>query len=129
MSRIKVEVVSRNAPRPRKRRPDPEKRAAVLQGRRTTGACLAAALRWLIKPRVVTWGASALVFVTVAYGTPHLLVTYRCTGVGTQATRCFECRYFGMQGMREQLGPNWDCPVVTMLPVDWAPLIARVTGG
>jgi len=125
MSRIKVEVVSRNAPRPRKRRPDPEKRAAVLQGRRTTGARLAAALRWLIKPRVVTWGASALVFVTVAYGTPHLLVTYRCIEGG----RCFECRYFGVQGMRAQLGPNWDCPVVTMLPVNWAPLIARVTGG
>ena len=42
--------------------------------------------------------------------------------------RCFECRYFGVQGMREQLGPNWDCPVVTMLPVNWAPLIAKVTG-
>lgn len=125
MSRIKVEVISRKAPRPRKRPAEPSKRQAALEGRRTTGERIFGALRWLLKPRVAAWLCAAVVGVTVTYGTPHVLVTYRCLEGG----RCFECRYFGVQGMRDQLGPQWNCPVFVMMPVDWAPLIRKLKNG
>ncbi|MET4129229.1 hypothetical protein [Roseovarius sp. MBR-6] len=128
MSRIKVEVVSRKAPRPRRRKRHFGQRMQALGGRRSMGARIVGAARWLMKPRALTWIAAALATVTVTFGTPHVLVTYRCNGVGTQATRCFECRYVGVQGMREYLGPQWNCPLVTMLPVNWSALIVKVTG-
>lgn len=129
MSKIKVEVVGRRAPRPRKRNPRTDLRAQALEGRRSTGARITGAAWWLLKPRVITWAAAALTAVTMTVGTPHVLVTYRCTGVGTQITRCFECRYFGIEGMRDHLGPQWNCPFVTMLPVNWSALITKVTSG
>ena len=129
MSRIKVEVISRKAPRPRKRPAEPSKRQAALEGRRSTGERIFGALRWMLRRSVATWLCAAVLGVTVIYGTPHVLVTYKCLGVGTPALRCFECRYFGVQGMREQLGVQWNCPVFVMMPVDWAPLIRKLTDG
>ncbi|MEQ9259692.1 MAG: hypothetical protein RIG84_11380 [Roseovarius sp.] len=125
MNKIKVEIVSRKPPRPRKRTAEPSKRQTTLEGRHSTGDRIIAVLRWLLKPRVATWLTAAVIGVTVTYGTPHVLVTYNCLEGG----RCFECRYFGIQGMREQLGPNWNCPVFVMMPVDWAPLIRKLTNG
>lgn len=125
MSRIKVEVVGRKPPRPRKRPAEPSKRQRELEARRTRADSIIAALRWLLRPRVATWLSAAVIGVTVTYGTPHVLVTYNCIDGG----RCFECRYFGVQGMRSQLGPNWNCPVFVMMPVNWAPLIRKLTNG
>src|SRR6056297_1474644 len=102
MSKIKVEVLGRKAPRPRKRKPEPAKRQRALEARRARTDRIFAALRWLLKRRVATWLCAAALGVTVTYGTPHVLVTYSCIDGG----RCFECRYFGIQGMRSQLGPN-----------------------
>lgn len=123
MNKFKIEVTSRRGPRPRKRPVEPTKRQKVLAARRARADRIIAVLRWLLKPRVATWFSAAIIGVTVTYGTPHVLVTYRCIKDG----RCFECRYFGVQGMREQLGPNWNCPVFVMMPVDWAPLIRKLT--
>ena len=103
----------------------PTKRQKVLAARRARADRIIALLRWLLKPRVATWFAVAVIGVSLTYGTPHVLVTYRCIKDG----RCFECRYFGIQGMREQLGAQWDCPVFVMMPVDWAPLIRKLTNG
>ncbi|WP_112321921.1 hypothetical protein [Oceanibium sediminis] len=123
MSRIKVEVTSRRGPRPRKRPVEPTKRQKVLAARRARADRIIAVLRWLLKPRVATWVCAAALGVSVTYGTPHVLVTYRCIKDG----RCFECRYIGIQGMREQLGAQWNCPVFVMMPVNWAPLIRKLT--
>lgn len=125
MNRIRVEVVSRKPPRPRKRPAEPSKRRMTLEGRRSTGDRIIAVLRWLLRRSVATWLCAAALGVTVTYGTPHVLVTYSCLESG----RCFECRYFGVQGMRDQLGPQWDCPVFVMMPVDWAPIIRKLKNG
>ena len=125
MSRIKVEVIGRKAPRPRKRTAEPSKRRMTLEGRRSAGDRIFGALHWLLRRNVAAWLCATVLGVSVTYGTPHVLVTYRCTEGG----RCFECRYFGVQGMREQLGPQWNCPVFVMMPVDWAPLIRKLQNG
>lgn len=128
MSDFKVEVLGRKGPRRRKQKPDLGKRTAALHPKRSAGARIVGALRWLLKPRFAAWTAAALIAGVITYGTPHLLVTYRCSNVGTASMRCSECRYFGMQGMRNQLGPNWDCPVIAMLPVNWKPVLRKVVG-
>lgn len=120
MSEFKVEVLSRKAPRARKRK---EERFAAIEKNRSFMQGVAPLLWWLIKPRRPIWVLGALAFVVVVYGTPHVLVTYNCYGVGTPGQRCSKCRYFGVQGMRGYLGPNWDCPVIVMLPVDWSALL------
>jgi len=60
--------------------------------------------------------------VVIGYGTPHLLITYRCPRVITPAQVCAECRYFGIQGMRTHVGLSGNCPVLVMLPVKWGAL-------
>jgi|GEM_PF-4277637 len=119
MSKIRVKVISRKPPRPRKRTAEPSERQKALEGQRTTGDRIFGVLHWLLRRSVFTWLCAVTLGVTVAYGTPHVLVTYSCLTGG----RCYECRYFGIQGMRDQLGPQWNCPVFVMMPVDWAPLI------
>lgn len=125
MNKIRVEVVSRKPLRPRKRPAEPSKRQRTLEGRRTTGDRIIAVLRWLLRRSVAAWLCAAALAVTVTYGTPHVLVTYSCIDGG----RCFDCRYFGVQGMRDQLGPQWDCPVFVMMPVDWVPIIRKLKNG
>lgn len=122
MTDFRVEVLSRKAPRARKRKARRLERIPGEHNRRSNFRSMAALLWWLVKPRRPVWVLGALAFVLVAYGTPHVLVTYRCSGVGTPGLRCTECRYFGVQGMRSHLGPNWDCPVIAMLPVNWSAL-------
>ena len=126
MSEFRIDVLSRKAPRPRKRK---AQQIEIAQGGRNTLQFTLALLWWLVKPRRPTWVIGALAFVMIAYGTPHLLVTYNCSGYGTPLQRCTACRYFGMQGMRSQLGPNWDCPIVAMLPVNWSALIGLLGNG
>ena len=80
-------------------------------------------LAWfIVKPRRPTWVLAATAYVLVAHGTPHLLIAHNCTGVGTPGLRCTACRYIGVQGMRSHLGREFGCPVITMLPVNWAAL-------
>lgn len=128
MSDFKIEVLGRKGPRPIRRKPQTGKRMAALQPKPTASARIIGALRWLLKPRFAAWTAAALIAGVVTYGTPHLLVTYRCSNVGTAGMRCSECRYFGVQGMRNQLGPNWNCPVIAMLPVNWKAVLRKVVG-
>lgn len=128
MSEFDVEILSRKGPRRRKRKPDKGKRTAALQPKPSAGALAFGLLRWLLKPRFMAWMSVAVIAGTLTYGTPHLLVTYRCGNVGTPAVRCSECRYIGVQGMREQLGPNWNCPVIAMLPFNWKAVVRKVVG-
>jgi hypothetical protein len=128
MSDFDVEILSRKGPRRRRRKPETNKRRTALQSKRSAGAIAFGVLRWLLRPRFVAWMPVALVAVTLTYGTPHLLVTYRCGGVGTPGLRCSECRYIGVQGMREKLGPNWNCPVIAMLPFNWKAVVRTVVG-
>lgn len=125
MSKIKVEVVSRKPPRPRKRKTELTNRQRALSARRTATDRLFAVLHWSLRRSVAAWLCAATLGVTVIYGTPHVLVTYRCLESG----RCFECQYLGIQGMREHLGAQWNCPVFVMRPVDWAALIRTLTDG
>jgi len=128
MSDFDVEILSRKGPRRRKRKLDPGKRRKVLRAKPSVGLLVYGVLRGMLKPRVVVWLPVALIAGTLTYGTPHLLVTYRCGGVGTPAVRCSECRYIGVQGMREKLGPNWNCPVIAMLPFNWKAVVRKVVG-
>jgi hypothetical protein len=125
MSRIKVEVITKKAPRALERTPKSTKRQKALEARRTATDRIFAVLHWLSRRSVAAWLCAAALGVTVTLGTPHVLVTYSCINGG----RCFECRYFGIQGMRDQLGPQWNCPVFVMMPVDWAPLIRKLKNG
>ena len=128
MSDFDVEILSRKGPRRRRQKPNHDKRAKSLQSKRSAGALAFGALRWLLRPRFVGWMSVAVIAGTLTYGTPHLLVTYRCGGVGTPAVRCSECRYIGVQGMREQLGPNWNCSFIAMLPFNWKAVVRKVVG-
>lgn len=120
MSEFQIEVLGKKAPRPRRRKPQVSGRiAALIKGRLGVVRTLAAVIWWLVKPRRPTWLIGGLAAVIVTFGTPHLLVTYNCTGVGSAGYRCTACRYVGVQGMRNHLGFNWDCPAVAMLPVNW----------
>lgn len=128
MSEFRIEVLSRKAPRARKRKGKDER---LVSDEKNYSFVLGTAILfwWLVKPRRPTWVVGTLAFVIIAYGTPHLLVTYNCNGVGTPLQRCTACRYFGMQGMTSQLGPNWDCPIVAMLPVNWSALLGLLGNG
>lgn len=118
MSKIEVEIESRKAPRRRwwQKRRTTEIPAAPS---RSAWKVVMRGLWWLAKPRPLTWGPALLTAVVLGFGTPHLLVYYRCGGVGTPAQRCYECNYYGVQGLRGQLGERWNCPVITMIPVNW----------
>lgn len=117
MTEVKVKILSRKPPRPRKFKWVRVDRIKKAQPKTSAVASAAKLAWWLVKPRRASWALASMVAAVVLFGTPHLLVTYRCGG-----QRCDECRYIGVQGMRSHLGPNWTCPVFTMLPVDWAAL-------
>jgi hypothetical protein len=105
MTEIRVVVLSQKAPRPGKRKRRTPEQAAGTAKKHTALMLAARAAWWVLKPRRATWALGALVAVVIGYGTPHLLITYRCNPWGN---RCTECRYFGAQGMRSQLGPDWN---------------------
>lgn len=122
MTEIRVVVLSRTAPRPGSRKRRTPEQAAGMPERRSALVVALRAAWWIVKPRRATWTLGAVVAVVIGFGTPHLLITYRCLWVGTPGQRCSECRYFGVQGMRTHVGPDQDCPVIVMLPVDWRAL-------
>ena len=120
-SEFSIEVVGRKA-----LRRDRKNRASVVPTKDAkTGNLLGAllGLAWfMVKPRRPTWVLAATAYVLVAHGTPHLLIAHNCTGVGTPGRHCTACRYVGVQGIRGHLGREFGCPVITMLPVNWAAL-------
>lgn len=117
------------AKKPRARTSANRSAASVVapQSERSLTRKFAGVIWFVVKPRRPTWVLGALAFVLVAFGTPHLLVTYNCTGIGTQGARCYECRYLGVQGMRDHMGQSWNCPVIAMVPVNWS-AVARQVG-
>lgn len=126
MSRIKVEVLGRKAPRPSKHGAQVSQRIATAQSERSIAREIVGFVWFFIKPRRLSWSLGALVFVIVAFGTPHLLVSGSCTGSGTPGSRCYECRYLGLQGVQSHMGPNWNCPAIAMIPVNWGVLARQV---
>ncbi|WP_170765890.1 hypothetical protein [Ruegeria lacuscaerulensis] len=118
MSKITVEIQSRKAPI---RRWWQKRRRADIPTAPSNGTwrAVARAAWWIAKPRRITWAPAAVAALVLSFGTPHLLVYYRCGGVGTPGQRCYECNYYGVQGLRGQLGERWNCPVITMIPVNW----------
>ncbi|WP_417524223.1 hypothetical protein [Marinovum sp.] len=127
MSEIKIEVVSRKGPRPKKTKPSGGKRPTILDARRAARLRKLRVVLWLLKPRVATWGLATILYVVLAYGTPHLLVTFRCGGSGSHV-HCASCNYFGLQGMRTQYGRDGACSIVTLLPVDWRAVRNQIVG-
>ena len=59
MNKIKVEVISRKPPRPRKRTAEPSKRQTTLEGRRSIGDRIFSALHWLLRRSVAAPPCSA----------------------------------------------------------------------
>lgn len=119
MSEIRVEVLGKKTPKPRKERRTVTDRVAVTQGNGSALRSVLGLAWWVVKPRRPTWVLGALAFVLIVYGTPHVLVSTNCTGTGTPGSRCYECRYLGVQGVRSHMGPHWNCPVIAMIPVNW----------
>lgn len=122
MTEFRVIVLSKKAPRSGTRKRRTPEQAAGMTPKRGPFGLVARAAWWIVKPRRATWALGALAAVVIGYGTPHLLITYRCPRVITSAQVCAECRYFGFQGMRTHVGLSGDCPVLVMLPVDWGAL-------
>lgn len=125
MSKFRIEVVGKKAPRPNKRGPQVSERIVAAQSERSTTRKVAGVVWFLVKPRRPTWALGALAFVLVTFGTPHLLVSGSCTGTGA-GSRCYECRYLGVQGVWSHMGPNWNCPVVAMIPMNWGVLAKQI---
>lgn len=122
MREIRVVVLSRTAPRPGSRKRRTPEQAAGMKPKRSALMLAARGAWWIVKPRRATWALGALAAVVIGFGTPHLLITYRCPRVITPAQVCAECRYFGVQGMRTYVGLSGNCPVLVMLPVKWGAL-------
>ena len=125
MSKFRIEVVGKKAPRPNKRGPRVSERIVAAQSERSTTRKVAGFAWFLVKPRRPTWALGALAFVLVTFGTPHLLVSGSCTGTGA-GSRCYECRYLGLQGVWSHMGPNWNCPVIAMIPMNWGVLAKQI---
>lgn len=121
MSDFEIKVVGKNAPRARRRKRQP-RRPEIIQPKRSALRIAARVLWFIAKPRSGTWTVGALVFVVVAFGTPHLLISAQCSGYGTRVQRCTHCNYLGVQGFRLLPDKNWQCPMVAMVSVDWAAL-------
>lgn len=126
MNKIRIEVLGKHAPRPNKRGPQVSERITAAQTERSLSHKVAGFVWFLLKPRRPTWAFGALALVIVTFGTPHLLVWHNCTGKGTPGSRCYECRYLGLQGVWSHMGPNWNCPVIAMIPVNWGVLAKQV---
>lgn len=118
MRKFKVEVVGRKAPRAGRQKA--RRRAAAIDGRRSAGDRLFRVIVWLLKRRATTWVWAAVICGALLYGTPHLLITYRCSIHSPD--HCTSCNYFGVQGMRSHLTPPSSCPVIVLLPINWAAL-------
>lgn len=78
-----------------------------------------AALRWLFRPRVKLWAVLAGLGGMLIYGTPHLLVEYRCVKSGGSCQFYTECRYYGVQGWRYGEPHQGQCGLVRLIEVDW----------
>lgn len=122
MTEVKVEILGRKPPRPRRFKW--RRKARIRNAQPRTGATVRAAkvAWWIVKPRRASWALASIVAVVVTFGTPHVLVTYTCLWRGTPGQRCTACAYFGVQGMRGHVGRDGNCPLITLLPVDWAAL-------
>tara|TARA_R110002049_G_scaffold299134_1_gene489236 strand:+ start:2713 stop:3099 length:387 start_codon:yes stop_codon:yes gene_type:complete len=125
MSKIKVEVLGKKAPRPNRRAQKVSKRITTAQSERNLTRKVVSFVWFVVKPRRPTWALGALAFVLASFGTPHLLLSHDCTGTGA-GSRCYECRYGGFQGVWSHMGPNWNCPAVAMIPVNWGVLARQV---
>ena len=126
MTKFTIDVLGKKAPRPNKHGPKVSERIATAQSERSLMRKVAGVLWFVVRPRRPTWALGALAFVLVSFGTPHLLVWDNCTGKGTPGSRCYECRYGGFQGVWSHMGPNWNCPVIAMIPVNWGVLAKQV---
>ena len=125
MAKIRIEVLGRKAPRPNRRAQQVSKRITAAQSERSLMRKVAGLIWFVVKPRRPTWALGALAFVVVSFGTPHLLLWHSCTGTGA-GSRCYECRYLGFQGVWSHMGPNWNCPVIAVIPVNWGVLAKQV---
>lgn len=77
------------------------------------------ALRWLIRPRVKVWLALGLIGGMLVYGTPHLLITYRCHKSGGKCQVFTDCNYYGVQGWRAAYPDQGRCSYLRLLPIQW----------
>jgi len=77
------------------------------------------ALRWLIRPRVKVWLVLGLLAGCLLYGTPHLLITYRCHKSGGKCQVFTACNYVGVQGWRAAYPDRGRCAYLRLLPIRW----------
>lgn len=126
MPKIEVEVLSRNAPRPRKIKRETFDRVERANRKRGKFIAAAKAIWWLVKPRRASWTLVVAVAAVVTFGTPHILISHRCRWFRTEGEQCASCRYFGVQGMRTHGGRDSKCPAIVMIPVNWTALQAQV---
>ncbi|MFD0986236.1 hypothetical protein [Methyloligella solikamskensis] len=77
------------------------------------------ALRWLIRPRIKTWLLLVIISLGLIYGTPHLMIAYRCHKAYGQCVTYSDCRYIGIQGWRHGRPVNGQCSYVRIMPIDW----------
>ena len=80
---------------------------------------LRAALGWLIRPRIKTWLVIGALGGMLIYGTPHVLVTYRCIKHGGTCQVFTECRYYGVQGWRYGAPDQGRCGFIRLIPTNW----------
>lgn len=77
------------------------------------------ALRWLLRPRIKVWLVLSLLAGGLLYGTPHLLITYRCQKSGGKCQVFTDCNYVGVQGWRAAYPDQDRCSYLRLLPIRW----------
>ena len=71
MSKIKVEVLGKKAPRPNRRAQKVSKRITTAQSERNLTRKVVSFVWFVVKPRRPTWALGALAFVLASFGTPQ----------------------------------------------------------
>jgi hypothetical protein len=65
------------------------------------------------------WAVIAIVVGVLTVGTPHLLISYSCSGKCNKFSQQHDCAYLGVQGMRRNVPPHQGkCSAITFLPLD-----------
>ena len=76
-------------------------------------------LKWLKGISPQGWMVIAVIACVLTVGTPHLLISYSCSGKCNKFSQQYDCAYFGVQGMRRNVPPHQGkCSPIKFLPLD-----------
>lgn len=99
----------------------PKPRRSWLSGLKLSGLNLSGRIGWALSPRLLlAWGVLALIAFVLLAGTPHILYKYDYLGGRRGQSKIYTwCKYFGIQGLREERPDNRQCRMMKIFPIKW----------